>query len=136
MLTVRAAGLWLSAIVCATYVLCGQVVRDAYPFSSFAMYARATPSATRIVAKSADGAVFEVDAYTAWQCTAFTLADCVTPEDGTVAYRDREALRSIRETSTTGRERAQVLLIRRSYKFTSQTEIRDCVMARCTAARR
>jgi hypothetical protein len=135
MITARTAGLWLSVIICATYVLCGQIAGDAYPFSSFAMYARVATGTTRIFAKEANGAIAEVDRYKSWSCSAFTLSDCVKAEDGTVGYRDREALRVVRNNApaTTGGRREPVLLVRRTYRFMPQSETLDCVMAHCTA---
>ena len=132
--------MWFCAIVCLTYVVCGQIVGNFYPFSSFAMYARVAPSATRILAKSSSGNASETAEYTDWQCSTFTLSDCLGAGDTNVVYRDREALQVVRDAkalkSAQRHDHEAVLLIRRIWRFAPSVEARDCVMAQCTAERR
>lgn len=133
----RQAELWVAAIVCVAYVVCGQLVESAYPFSSFPMYARVTRSATRIVAVDAAGAASDAGAYTSWRCNAIRVDDCLPHGDASFGYRDREALRTVRSSAGEGRHpREPVLLVVRIYDFAPQIRRRDCVIAHCTAERR
>ncbi len=136
----RRAETWFSAIVCVTYVLCGQIVSNVYPFSSFGMYARVAPTATRMIARSSAGTVSEVAEYTNWKCSAFRVTDCLQPGDTYVVYRDREAFRVLRDAtalkSVQQHHPEPVLLLRRIWRFAPVVESHDCVIAHCTAVRR
>lgn len=136
----RRTEIWLSVIICITYVMCGQIVDNFYPFSSFAMYARVVPSASRIVARNSAGVVTETAEYTNWQCSTFTPADCLGPGDTNVVYRDREALQVVRKSRllppAPRHPPEAVLLVRRVWHFTPDVERHDCVIAHCTAERR
>src|SRR5512142_1686071 len=137
MTTQRRAEVWLSLIVCGAYVVCGQLVQNAYPFSSFPMYARISRSASRILARNAAGTVSETATYAAWKCSAFTLSSCEVPPESAIVYRDREALDAVNRSSPGGgHPRVAVDLVRRTDRFTPAFERHDCVMAHCTAEKR
>ena len=133
-------------LVFLAYVAAGQLFGDAYPVSSFSMYARKARSHTsRLMAVAPDGRATSVRALEAWRCDReldLRPEQCVTAVDFDVTTYlddlDAAWLRDHADDPEAPVGDARVDLVRRVYALDAgggPVTSTDCLIARCTAAR-
>ncbi len=129
------------------YVALGQLLGDAYPVSSFSMYARQARSHTsRILAVAPDGRATSVRDLEAWRCDQeidLRADRCVTATDFDVTNYlddlDAAWLRDHPDDPEAPRGDERWDLVRRVFAIDpagGPPRSTDCVLARCTAQRR
>jgi len=133
-------------LVLAGYFTVARLVENLYPFSTFPMYAGDhTDSASRILAREADGSVHEALAYAAWSCEEPPDLDrepercAALPRYFTIPYVDREIEAHIREHTRPEEGGTPVTIVRRVFRFPSgpgPARVEDCEIGRCRAVRR
>ncbi len=133
-----------AAIALLGYLLIARAVLNLYPFSIFNMYSsEPLASASRIVARDPDGAVFEVDEYTRWRCPAAPdIAPTACPASWPfyyIPYLDREAAAHIAGHTADDHHATPVTVVRRIFRLSDEPGppvIEDCVLRECHAVRR
>ena len=123
------------------YLALARAAGNVFPFSSFNMYStERLHSASRIIARDADGQVHELDRYLAW--------DCPIPPDihpracpaqwpfYHVPYLDRGVLALLRERAASLPDAPPVTVVRRVFRLREQPgepTLSDCTLATCRA---
>jgi hypothetical protein len=129
-------------LVLAGYLALGRAVRDVYPISTFAMYsAHKVDSGSRIVARTADGRIHEIDRFAGWHCPGPVSIDpAACPAEWPfyyIPYLDRAARAVLERRAGSGKERVDV--VRRIWRLDGQAgppPVHDCLLAHCQADRR
>jgi hypothetical protein len=142
------AALWrrprlaVSALVVGGYVGIAFAAHDAYPFSRFDMYSQARTSASRIVARTADGQVAEIERFDGWSCDGpvdVSPARCGEPSSYFYTpYIDASRVEYIERRAHAEGVRAPVDVVRRIWWLdrSGPPRIADCLLTTCTAVRR
>lgn len=146
----RDPAVFVGLLVLVGYLATARLVENLYPFSTFPMYAgERSDSASRLVAREADGSVHEASEYAAWSCEEEVDLSrehdrCgALPRYSTIPYIDREIVESIRSRSQ-GSQGASgagvhVTIVRRVFRFPDgpgAPSVEDCEVGRCKAVRR
>lgn len=134
----------VAALVFGGYVAISRGVENLFPFSIFDMYASSSPSAARILARAADGRVYELDRYRAWSCDApldMTGGEHC-PKPGTyvtITYKEMEATDYIATHGGRDPSAVPVEVIRRIFWLSDRDpapRVEDCPLGRCHAVPR
>jgi hypothetical protein len=125
------------------YLAVSWVVRDFFPFSTFAMYSTREASASRVVARDARGQVAEIDRFRSWRCEGpielGSEACAGEPHFSTVMYKDREAAEYIASHGGDDPSAAPVDVVRRIWWLGAEAgapRSHDCLIQRCVAVAR
>ncbi len=132
----------VSALVLAGYVGIAFAAHDAYPFSRFDMYSQARSSASRLVARTADGEVAEIERFDGLSCEG--PIDVTPPQCGEPSayfytpYIDASRIEYVERHAHAEGARARVDLVRRIWRLDGSGPPRtsDCLLQTCTAVRR
>ena len=141
------AALWrrprlaVSALVLGGYVGIAFAAHDAYPFSRFDMYSQARSSASRVVARVADGQVAEVERFDGWACDGpvdVSPSRCEPRDFFFTPYLDASRVDYVAQHTRADGVREKVDVIRRIWWLESAGPPRttDCLLQTCTAVRR
>lgn len=144
----------LVAVLISGYLAVARNGVHVYPFSTFDMYASRGPreaarspesgSGSRLLARSADGQVSEIDRYRAWVCErpldVTGGAACARRGSYTsIDYKDQEAIDYIATHGGSDPAASDVDVIRRIFWLSEGLDpprIEDCVLGRCRAVPR
>lgn len=132
--------LLLGVVVLLGYMAIANTVQQLYPFSVFDMYAHRATSASRIGARTADGQLSEVTAWSDWRCDGPIRVDAPqapgAPTPYGIPYRDREAEEWLLHHQGAGGQAVDV--VRHIWWLEAaegQPEIADRVLLHCQAVR-
>lgn len=133
-------------LVLTGYFGLARMIGNLYPFSTFPMYSgsRNDASASRIVVRTPDGKLEEVDQYVAWSCDASLddVGPARCPELEmfyNIPYIDRELLDYVEAHSASDRGGESVELVRQVWRFPDgpgSPRGEACVLARCRVRRK
>jgi hypothetical protein len=131
----------VSVVLLGGYILLSQSVVHLFPFSVFDMYSEGSKSGSRILARSADGQVSEVDHYRDWDCPEAVDTHHLCTESGPyyIPYKDDEALSYVQAHRGRDPAAAEVTLVRRIWWLSNgetPTRIEDCAITHCRAVAR
>ncbi len=146
----RRPRLAITLLAFAGYLAIGRGVRNLYPFSTFDMYSdEHVDSGSRVVARTADGAIHEVTSYRAWRCDAppeqaLSIRPSACPDVAPyyyIPYVDRAARTWIVEHATTELDAraSRVDVIRRIWRLGhggGAPRFEDCLLLACSAVPR
>lgn len=140
-LSLRGVVIAVNALAFVGYVLVARGLDNLYPFSTFDMYSQVdSSSASRVVARDADGTLREVTAYRALDCEG--RLDVSEDSCGTAAeiyrvpYKDEEAVQHVETHRGASPDAAPVDIVRHVWKLSddgSPALEKDCVLVRCVA---
>ncbi len=133
-----------SLLVFVGYLALARAAGNVFPFSSFNMYStERLHSASRIIARDADGHVHELDRYVAWDCEALPdIRPAACPAQWPfyhVPYLDRGALALLSERAAALPDAPPVTVVRRVFRLTQhpgEPTLSDCTLATCRAVPR
>lgn len=137
----------VSIVVFAGYAGAALGVTNAFPLSTFPMYADAAPEAgARLVVKTSAGEYHEVQRYEGWSCEpelSYAMVEKTMCPDGEVGqpagYLSKYALDHIRAHSSAAEadHGEPIELLIRTFRFEQDSVVAlDCPVARCTATLR
>lgn len=148
MILTLAAALWrhprlaVSALALGGYVGIAFAAHDVYPFSRFDMYSQARSSASRVVARTADGRLAEIERFDGWACDGpldVTPPRCGEPSSYFYTpYIDASQVEYIEHHAHAEGVPARVDVVRRIWWLDGGGPPRttDCLLQTCTAVRR
>jgi hypothetical protein len=143
-----AAALWrhprlaVSALVLGGYVGMAFAAHDVYPFSRFDMYSQARSSASRVVARTADGQLAEIERFDGWACDGpvdVSPGRCGEPSSYFYTpYIDASRVEYVERHTHAEGVPAKVDVVRRIWWLDGggPTRTTDCLLQTCTAVRR
>jgi hypothetical protein len=127
--------------VLLTYLTVSFAIGDAYPFSTFAMYAESPrePWASHVLALDERGAAHEVADFVGYRCDRAPDLDrpfCGAGRDRRVGYIDAEAARALATRDHAAAHPRHLRVVRRGWNLSSPDLTLDCPIATCEASAR
>jgi hypothetical protein len=127
--------------VLLTYLTVSFAIGDAYPFSTFAMYAESPrePWASHVLALDERGDAHDLADFTAYRCDRAPDLDrpfCGAGRDRRIGYIDAAAARTLATRAPTAAHPRHVRVVRRGWNLSSPGLTLDCALATCEATPR
>lgn len=136
----RASRFAVVVLAMASFVIASRVLGEQYPVGPLSMFSGGLRAASRIVARTEDGRLCELDAFEAYRCEgpidlrAAAHPDCTNDAEHPEQDRKSEAILRSREGDGEGGRR--IVVTRRTFRVdrpSGPVVVRDCALLTCSA---